>query len=327
MPTPANSINEATTGVVGFTSTAFTATPVTQFDVLVGGSTSSTISSVGPGSAGQVLQSGGNAANPVYSTATYPATATGTGTILRADGTNWSATTSTYPNTNAVSTLLYASSANVMSALATANNGVLITSASGVPSLLANGTTGQVLTATTGAPPAWAPTIGNNLVLIQSQPLSAVANASFTTGITTTYNTYLFVISNLLPASNGVVLRCQVSVDGGLNYLATGYLAGHTDFVYNSTTLTNANSTTLFPFTGGQINTGGIGISGNVYFYNIKTANPPQMNAQLQWNNGSPVSSTAIGTQSTTSGVNAFQWTFTTGNITSGTITLFGILE
>jgi len=45
------------------------------------------------------------------------------------------ATTSTYPNTNAVSTLLYASSANVMSALATANSGVLTTSATGVPSI------------------------------------------------------------------------------------------------------------------------------------------------------------------------------------------------
>jgi hypothetical protein len=106
----------------------------TQFDVLVGGAANA-IASVGPGSAGQVLQSGGNAANPVYSTATYPATATGTGTILRADGTNWTATTTTYPATNAINTLLYASSANVMAALATVNNGVLVTSATGVPSL------------------------------------------------------------------------------------------------------------------------------------------------------------------------------------------------
>lgn len=46
---------------------------------------------------------------------------------------SWS--TSTYPSTNAVSTLLYASSANVMAALATANNGTLITSGAGVPSI------------------------------------------------------------------------------------------------------------------------------------------------------------------------------------------------
>ena len=45
----------------------------------------------------------------------------------------WS--TTTYPATNAINTLLYASSANTMSALATANNGVLVTSAGGVPSI------------------------------------------------------------------------------------------------------------------------------------------------------------------------------------------------
>jgi hypothetical protein len=87
-----NSINEQTTGVVGFTGTGFTATPVTQYDVIVGGSTSSTLSSVGPGSAGQVLRSGGNAANPAYSTATYPATAGTSGNVLTSDGTNWNST-------------------------------------------------------------------------------------------------------------------------------------------------------------------------------------------------------------------------------------------
>jgi hypothetical protein len=83
-------------------------------------------------------------------------TTTGTGTILRSNGTAFVPTTTTFPNTNAINTLLYASAANVMSALSTGNNGVLITSASGVPSILADGTTGQVLTATTGSPPAWA---------------------------------------------------------------------------------------------------------------------------------------------------------------------------
>lgn len=133
--TPGNSLNITAAGLVKFDGTAtFSGVTTTQFDVLVGGATNG-ISSVGPGSTGQVLQSGGNAANPAYSTATYPVTATGTGTLLRADGTNWVATTSTYPNTNAISTLLYASASNVMSALATANSSVLITNSSGVPSL------------------------------------------------------------------------------------------------------------------------------------------------------------------------------------------------
>jgi len=63
----------------------------------------------GPGTTGNILQSNAAAA-PSFST-------------------------STYPSTNAINTLLYASSANVMAALATANSGVLVTSAGGVPSI------------------------------------------------------------------------------------------------------------------------------------------------------------------------------------------------
>lgn len=61
---------------------------ITQYDVLVGGS-GSAIASVGPGSSGQILQSGGNAANPAYSTATYPATAGSNGNVLTSNGTNF----------------------------------------------------------------------------------------------------------------------------------------------------------------------------------------------------------------------------------------------
>lgn len=125
--------NGTTTPVISLIG-PYTPATYTAHGVLIGEGTSS-IAALGAGSAGQVLQSGGASADPAYSTATYPATATSTGTILRADGTNWSATTSTYPNTNAVSTLLYASSANVMSALATANSGVLSTNSTGVPSI------------------------------------------------------------------------------------------------------------------------------------------------------------------------------------------------
>jgi len=48
---------------------------------------------------GKVLQGAGIGTAPAFSTATYPSTATGTGKILRADGTNWVASTATYPDT------------------------------------------------------------------------------------------------------------------------------------------------------------------------------------------------------------------------------------
>ena len=61
---------------------------ITQYTVQVGGA-SNLLASVGPGSAGQMLQSAGNASNPAYSTATYPATAGSLGNVLTSNGTNF----------------------------------------------------------------------------------------------------------------------------------------------------------------------------------------------------------------------------------------------
>lgn len=69
----------------------------TNHGVLIGQG-SSAIAATTAGSSGQVLRSQGAASDPTWTTATFPATATGTGTILRADGTNWVASTPTYPN-------------------------------------------------------------------------------------------------------------------------------------------------------------------------------------------------------------------------------------
>lgn len=80
-------------------------------------SSAAAVSDIGAnGTTGQFLQSAGASA-PAWSTATLPSTATGTGTILRADGTNWVATTSTYPATVAQGDVLYGSSANVIGGL------------------------------------------------------------------------------------------------------------------------------------------------------------------------------------------------------------------
>ncbi len=88
------------------------------------------------GATGTVLQ-GNTGANPTFSTATFPSTATGTGTILRADGTNWVATTATYPATTTINQILYSSAGNTVTGLATANTAVLATDGSGVPSITA----------------------------------------------------------------------------------------------------------------------------------------------------------------------------------------------
>jgi len=71
-------------------------TGLTNHSLLVGAGTS-TITKLSTGISGQVLQSGGASADPAYSTATYPSTATISGRILAANGTNWVTSTVTFP--------------------------------------------------------------------------------------------------------------------------------------------------------------------------------------------------------------------------------------
>ena len=125
----------------------YTPATYTAHGVLIGEGTSS-IAALAAGSAGQVLQSGGASADPAYSTATYPATATGTGTILRADGTNWSATTATYPATTTSQQILYSTAANTVGQLTTANSSLAATNSSGTLAMRALSVVTQVFTGT-----------------------------------------------------------------------------------------------------------------------------------------------------------------------------------
>ena len=93
----ANSINAATTGIVGNTGTAFPATPVTQYNVILGGSTSSTLDQAAPSAtSGVPVISQGAAVNPAFGTAVVAGGGTGA-TSFTAYAVLTGGTTSTNP--------------------------------------------------------------------------------------------------------------------------------------------------------------------------------------------------------------------------------------
>ena len=64
---------------------------------------------------------------------------------------------------------------------------------------------------------------GGGLTLLQTQTASSSATISFTSGIDTTYNSYLFKFINIHPSStdvNGESFWVNFSIDGGSNYNA-----------------------------------------------------------------------------------------------------------
>lgn len=131
--------------VTGGASLTATLTGVTAVTFPLSGTLATTAQLPAPGTL-VPLNSGGTNANLTasnggifYSTATAGAILAGTATAsqLLMSGSSGAPTwsTSTYPSVNAPNTLLYASSANTMSALPTAVNAILATNNLGVPSL------------------------------------------------------------------------------------------------------------------------------------------------------------------------------------------------
>lgn len=178
-----------------FTPAALTKADDTNVTLTLGGTPATALleaTSLTLGWTGQLsLARGGTNANLTasnggifYSTATAGAILAGTATagqlLTSGASTTPAWTTTTYPLTNAISTLLYASSANVMAALATLNNGVLTTGATGIPAWLANGTAGYVLTANSGAPPSWQVNSAVFLwIAAPSTPVTATVNTGY----------------------------------------------------------------------------------------------------------------------------------------------------
>lgn len=204
----ANSVNESTTGIVGFTGTTWTATPTTQYNVQIGGSTSSTLTQVAPsGTSGVPLISQGASADPAFGTAVVAGGGTGRTSFATVNGVvigngtsalgltaagssgqifqsaspsapGW--TTATYPSTTTVSQILYSSASNTVSGLATVNRGVLTTGATGVPAITALATDGQlIIGSTAGAPAAASLTGGTGIVITPgSNSISIATNTS-----------------------------------------------------------------------------------------------------------------------------------------------------
>lgn len=254
----------------------------TSLTAAAGGVVYSTSSGMGisaVGTSGEVLVSGGTGA-PTWTAPTYPVVVGAAGTLLRSDGTNWVATTSTYPNTNAVSTLLYASSANVMAALATVNRAALTTTSSGVPAWIAL-TDGQLVVGSTAGSPAAATISAGSGISVTNASNSitiAATNAGTVTSVSGT--------TNRITSTGGAtpVIDISASYVGQSSLTTLGTVSSG---VWNGTAVTvpyggtgDASFTAYSVICGGTTSTGvlqsvsGVGTSGQVLTSNGASALP-----------------------------------------------------
>jgi hypothetical protein len=192
----------------------------------------------------------------------------------------------------------------------------------------------QSLTSTTALPSA-VPT--DNLILISTQTASASANISFTTGINSTYDEYIFKFINIHPATSNTIFQFNLSTDGGSNYnvtkTTTFFRARHreddsaTALAYNtSEDLAQSTGFQTILFDSGNDNDDNN--SGEMSLFN------PSSTTYVKHFIGR-VSNTNITAQAgdnyfagyanTTSAINAIQFKFSSGNIDDGIIKMYGV--
>jgi hypothetical protein len=93
------------------------------------------------------------------------------------------------------------------------------------------------------------------LVLLSTQTASASANISFTTGLDSTYDEYIFKFINIHPATDSAQLKFNLSTDAGSSYnvaKTTTFFKAYHNEAGSSTALTYETSDDLAQGTGSQ---------------------------------------------------------------------------
>ena len=176
-----------------------------------------------------------------------------------------------------------------------------------------------------------------NMILISSQTASNSASISFTTGIDSTYKEYQFYFINIKPVNDAVVFTFNLSTDSGSNYnvtkTSTMFLAQH-DEADTDTALTYRTDYDLAQSTGEEYivtyqgNASDECLGGTLQLFNPASTTYVKhylVNAnQYHAGNYTQVFYKG-GYANTTSAVNAIRFKFDSGNISDGTILMYGI--
>ena len=176
----------------------------------------------------------------------------------------------------------------------------------------------------------------DGITFISSQTASNSASISFTSGLTSTYKAYKFVLVNIHPRTDNVHFTFNLSTDGGSNYNVTKttsyFTAYHAEadtdqaLTYNSTD-DLAQSTAFQALATGIGNGADESVSGSLILFNPSSTTYVKhfiSNVDRYFSGDYTGNENVAGYGNTTSAINAIQFKFDSGNM-DGTIYLYGI--
>jgi len=176
-----------------------------------------------------------------------------------------------------------------------------------------------------------------SLILLSTQTASASANISFTSGIDSTYDFYVFEYISIHPATDGADLEFNMSTDGGSNYnvtkTTTFVRVQHNEADFDTgllymTSLDLAQSTSFQKLTEDTGNNNDQSLSGSISIFNPSSTTYVKhfiSNSQGSKDADYSIQSLVAGYGNTTSAVNAIRFQMSTGNIDAGTIKMYGV--
>lgn len=163
---------------------------------------------------------------------------------------------------NAHATVVGSTTAASTTTIQAPSAGVILTGVQGVAVANKNYVTINTSTGAIGSDAG--PTAGS-LVRLSTVTAAAAASVIFnSTFVTSTYNNYLLMFTQVLPGTNGVTMNMDWSTNNGSSYLATSFQTGGINNGWNSALISNFNAITTCQisattgmsntlYTGGQI--------------------------------------------------------------------------
>lgn len=160
-------------------------------------------------------------------------------------------------------------------------------------------------------------------VLLNTLTASASATLADTTSLTSSYTAYDIVFENLLPATVNTTLQLQVQSGGTFQttgYTGVNFSVGSGTTIINPTTFIQISQATAVQNTGN-------GVSGTVRIYTPSTATAPKAitGQATHYNTVLYALCMISGSWQANGAVTGFQVSFSSGNITSGVIKIYGV--
>jgi len=176
-----------------------------------------------------------------------------------------------------------------------------------------------------------------SLILLSTQTASASANISFTSGIDSTYDSYVFKFYDIHPATDNVQFEFNMSTDSGSNYNVTKtssfFYSGHNEsgtntYLEYNVTQDLAQSTAFQPIAHEVGNDADQSCSGSLQLFNPASTTYVKhfiANTNIGQINNYTYNAYSAGYGNTTSAINAVRFQMSSGNIDDGIIKMYGV--